>query len=101
MFLVLIGGLVLYPFALGLTYFDPYALGYDSRAFLVVLFSFALWAVYRGYGLITVCLTASVLAHSLGILESRNLWDYLIDPWLTIYAAVTVARFPKRSKGPP
>lgn len=86
MFLILVGGLTLYPFALGLTYWDPYTLGYDSRAFLVVLLAFALWAAYRELYLVALCLTISVLAHSLGLMESRNLWDYLIDPWITFYA---------------
>ena len=86
MFLVLAGGVFLYPMALGLTYFDPYTLGYGSRPFLVVLFVFALWAVRKELSLIALCLSASVLAHLMGLLESRNLWDYLIDPWLVLYA---------------
>lgn len=91
-------GLVLYPFALGLTYFDPYTLGYDSRLFLTGVFCLALWAVYREHYLVAVCLTAGVLAHSLGVLESRNLWDHLLDPWLTLYALGTTAVAAVRSK---
>jgi len=83
---VLSGGVFLYPMALGLTYFDPYTLGYGSRPFLVVLFVLALWAVQRELYLVALCLCASVLAHSMGLLESRNLWDYLLDVWVVLYA---------------
>lgn len=86
MFLVLVGGVLLYPMTLGLTYLDPYTLGYDSRPFLVVLFVLALWAVQKELYLIALCLSGSVLAHTMGILESRNLWDYLIDVWVVLYA---------------
>ena len=86
MFVVLSGGVFLYPMALGLTYFDPYTLGYGSRPFLVVLFVLALWAVQRELYLVALCLCASVLAHSMGLLESRNLWDYLLDVWVVLYA---------------
>ncbi len=86
MFLVLAGGVFLFPMALGLTYFDPYTLGYGSRPFLVVLFVFALWAVQKELYLVALCLSASVLAHLMGLLESRNLWDYLVDVWLVLYA---------------
>lgn len=86
MFLVATGGVFLYPMALGLTFFDPYILGLSSRTFLVVLFVLALWAVRRELYFINLCLSASVLAHTMELLESRNLWDYLIDPWVTLYA---------------
>jgi hypothetical protein len=32
----------------------------------------------------------ALLAWSLGLLESGNLWDYLLDPWLSIYALAYV-----------
>jgi hypothetical protein len=86
MFLIATGGVFLYPMTLGLTAFDPYILGFGSRPFLVVLFVLALWAVRRELYFINLCLSASVLAHTMGLLESRNLWDYLIDPWVTLYA---------------
>jgi hypothetical protein len=84
--LVMLGGLVLYPSALGLTYMDTYALGYGSKALQAVVFSLSLISWYREYYLVTICLTASVLAYSLSVFESRNLWDYTIDPIVTLYA---------------
>ena len=56
--LVAAGGLLLYPLALGLGPFDPYRLGYASPWFLALLLALAVAGVY----------------------ESRNLWDYLVDP---------------------
>jgi hypothetical protein len=93
MFLIATGGVFLYPMALGLTAFDPYILGFGSRPFLVVLFVLALWAVRRELYFINLCLIASVLAHTMGLLESRNLWDYLIDPWVTLYAIGFLTRW--------
>jgi hypothetical protein len=86
--LVLGGGLLLYPFALGFTSFDAYALGYGSKAFIAALFLVSLVAWYFELYLIVLCVTLAVLAYVIGIYESRNLWDYLIDPLITFYALV-------------
>lgn len=79
-------GLLLYPSALGLTYFDAYVLGYGSKGFLASLAFLSLTAVYFGRYLVAFCLTAAVLGYSVDIFESNNLWDYLIDPLLVLYA---------------
>jgi hypothetical protein len=79
-------GLFLYPFALGLTYFDPYVLGYGSKAFIFSLFILSLATAYFDRHLVAICLTGAVLGYSIGLYESTNLWDYLIDPWLVLYA---------------
>jgi hypothetical protein len=84
--LVLLSGLVLYPSALGATYFDVYTLGYGPKLLWGSFFFLSLLTWYLGYHLVTWCLTASILAYSLQIFESRNLWDYWIDPLVTIYA---------------
>jgi hypothetical protein len=78
--LVAAGGLVLYPSALGLGPFDPYRLGYGSRWFLGGLLALALAAGLRRLTLVTWCLALAVLAWAFGACESRNLWDYLVDP---------------------
>ena len=78
--LVAAGGLLLYPLALGLGPFDPYRLGYASPWFLAFLLALAVAAGLRRLTLVTGCLTLAVLAWALGVYESRNLWDYLIDP---------------------
>jgi len=78
--LVAAGGLVLYPLALGLGPFDPYPFGYASPWFLVVLLALVVAAGLRRLTLVTGCLALAVLAWAAGVYESRNLWDYLIDP---------------------
>ena len=78
--------LFLYPFALGWTPFDPYALGYGSIAFVTALLvaTLAAWRA-RLNGIVLVVL-AGALACLGGLYESRNLWDYLIDPLAGAYA---------------
>ncbi len=78
--LVTAGGLVLYPLALGLGLWDPYRLGYGEPLFLAVLLALAVATLVVDLALVTACLSLGVLAWSLGAYESRNLWDYLLDP---------------------
>lgn len=99
---VLAGALFLYPMSLGLTSFDPYALGYPPhvRGFLAVLAPVALFAWLRGRLLLLLALVLALAAFRFEVLESRNLWDYLLDPWLAAgmlgWAGFTIfARFSK------
>ena len=82
---IALGGLLLYPMTLGMTPFDPYRLGFASRPMCLVLLALAVWGgiVRRGAAVI---IPVAVLAFNLQVLESSNLWDYLIDPWVTAYA---------------
>lgn len=86
--LVLIGlaALALYPFALGIGLFDPYRLGFGNLAFLGGLSALALLAWVRQQALIALYLALAVLAWTAGWGESSNLWDYLLDPWVSFYA---------------
>lgn len=88
MLFVLGSGVFLYPSALGLTYFDAYALGYGSKTLVAVLFLVSLVAWYYECYLVVVCVSLAVLAYLIDMYESRNLWDYLIDPLITFYAAI-------------
>ena len=76
----------LYPFALGWTRFDPYALGYGSIAFVTALLLVTLGAWSARWYVIVFIVVAAALAYLAGAYESRNLWDYLIDPLVSIYA---------------
>jgi hypothetical protein len=78
--LVAAGGLALYPLALGHRPFDLYRLGYASPWFLAGLLALALAGGLRRLTLATWCLALAVLAWAMGLYESRNLWDYLVDP---------------------
>jgi len=90
--LIAVTTLVFYPLALGFGPFDPYRLGYGSLWFLAGLLMLALgaWAV-RVYP-IPICIALAVLAHATGLLESTNLWDYMLDPLVSICAFVVVLR---------
>ena len=81
--------LLLYPFALGLTGFDSYSLGYANPWLLAILFIMALLLWWRTYYFLAISLTASVAAWSLQMLESGNLWDYLLDPVFVVLLLLT------------
>jgi hypothetical protein len=83
--LAAIGGAVLYPMTAGLTVFDPYALGYQPLILVIALLPIMLWLALIRSRLLWV-LALAVLAFDLHVLESPNLWDYLLDFWLTLYA---------------
>jgi hypothetical protein len=78
----------LYPFALGWTPFDPYSLGYGSIEFLTALLCVTLAAWWARLYVIVFIVIAAAFAYLAGAYESRNLWDYLIDPLVSVYALV-------------
>ncbi len=84
--LLVLAAVFLYPFALGWTRFDPYALGYGSIEFLAALLLIALAAWWARLHVIVLVVIAAALAYLAGAYESRNLWDYLIDPLVSVYA---------------
>jgi hypothetical protein len=84
--------LFLYPFALGWTQFDPYALGYGSVGFVTALLVVTLAAWRARANLVVLVVVAAALAYLAGAYESRNLWDYLIDPLVSVYAAMAHLR---------
>ncbi len=87
--LLAVTALLLYPFALGLTGFDSYSLGYANPWLLAILFIMALLLWWRTYYFLAISLTASVAAWSLQMLESGNLWDYLLDPVFVVLLLLT------------
>lgn len=90
---VAIAAVVLYPFALGFTLFDPYRLGYGNLWFMLALLGFTLWSVLRYSMLLALVIALAVAAWSAGWYESPNLWDYLFDPWLAVYAIVVQGKY--------
>jgi len=78
----------LYPFALGWTRFDPYALGYGSIEFVTALLLVTLAAWHFRRNVVVLIIVAAALAYCVGAYESRNLWDYLIDPLVALVALV-------------
>jgi hypothetical protein len=86
--LVVSAAAFLYPFALGWTRFDPYALGYGSIGFVTAMLLITLAAWHFRQNVVVLIVIAAALAYLAGAYESRNLWDYLIDPVASLYAIV-------------
>jgi len=84
--LLVLAAAVLYPLALGAAPYDTYRWGYGEPWFLAMLLGFALAAIALRLPLVACSISLAVLAWTVGWYESNNLWDYLIDPMLAIYA---------------
>lgn len=94
--LVALTALALYPMALGIGTFDPYRLGYSNPLFVGALLIIAVTAWLNRFYLVALCIALATLAWATGWYESDNLWDYLLDPFVAIYAlAVVMARAAK------
>ncbi len=85
---VVVIGVMFYPLALGLAAYDPYQLGFLPVFLSVLLISTSLLAWFRNHRDLAVILLLPLVAYNLQMLESTNLWDYLLDPVLLIYALV-------------
>jgi hypothetical protein len=75
-----------YPFALGLGMIDPYVWGYGSAAFLVAVLVFALVCGLANWSKGVWIIAIAIIAWAAHWHESANLWDYLLDPFLAIWA---------------
>ena len=77
-----VSGLVLYPAALGWGSVDSYGWGWGSPPLLAwAVAALTLFWMFRGRPAGWVFLVAGV-GYQAGVLESTNLWDYLVDPIL-------------------
>ena len=84
-------GTLLLASAMGFWKTDVYAVGYlRSAAWVVLLGSLA--AAFVRYRVFATYLVVAIVAWQLRIVESANLWDYLLDPWLTIGSCMVVTR---------
>ncbi|PKQ40149.1 hypothetical protein CXP40_17150 [Pseudomonas sp. YY-1] len=86
--LALFAGLavLLYPAALGLSYADPYQLGFEPRPMLLVLGLLCVVLIIQRSWLGALTLVLATLAFALRLGTSENYWDYLIDPYLALYS---------------
>ena len=89
--LIVLGAFALYPMALGWGSFDPYWLGYGDRWFLSGLLAVAFAALWLA-PTVAFAIGLAVLAWAVDWYASPNLWDYLLDPLVTIYALGALAK---------
>ncbi|MCF8127762.1 MAG: hypothetical protein K9N10_04555 [Deltaproteobacteria bacterium] len=87
----LVAGAALYPMALGVGTFDPYSAGWHFSWLFVILLAITLALVFFN-NRFSMVLLATILAYNLHLLESDNLWDYLVDPLLVIISIAGLAQ---------
>jgi hypothetical protein len=80
------GALFLYPLALGWGDWDSYRLGWGAPGMWAALLVLSVVCWGKGLRLLPVLIAVGLLAWVAGALESTNLWDYLIDPWIAVGA---------------
>lgn len=93
--------LAFYPLALGLGMIDPYAWGYGSIGLLAAVLLFALVCGLAGWMKGVWIIALAIIAWAAHWHESANLWDYVLDPLLAIWAfitLITVLRTRRREK---
>ena len=83
---VAVAALFLYPLALGWGDWDAYRPGWGAPGMWAGLLFVSLLAWACGLRRLPTLVGLALLAWTAGVLESTNLWDYLIDPWLAVYA---------------
>jgi hypothetical protein len=79
-------GILLYPSAMGFFSLNVYALGYRPTALLLVLLALVIWAWMTKRTIAATAILVAVAAFDVSLLESDNLWDYLVDPLVTLWA---------------
>ena len=75
-----------------MTQTDPYRWGYGEPWFLAALLLVAIIGNLSRLPLVAASISLAVLAWAVGWYESTNLWDYLIDPLLCLYALGVTSR---------
>lgn len=95
--LIALVAILFYPLALGLGMVDPYAWGYGSIAFLIATILLAIVCGIAGWTKGVWIISIAIIAWAAHWHESANLWDYLLDPLLAIWALVaTIGAFYRR-----
>lgn len=79
-------GLVLYPAALGIGMVDTYRWGYNARYLIMLIGLLALLLVWLRSSLGVAMLVLATVGFILGLKASDNYWDYLLDPFIVLYA---------------
>ena len=82
--------IVFYPMALGLGMIDPYAWGYGSTVFFIAVLLFAVVCGLANWSKGVWMIAIAIIAWAAHWHESANLWDYLLDPFLAIWALMAL-----------
>jgi hypothetical protein len=82
--------MVFYPMALGLGMIDPYAWGYGSTVFFIAVLLFAVVCGLANWSKGVCMIAIAIIAWAAHWHESANLWDYLLDPFLAIWALMAL-----------
>jgi hypothetical protein len=90
---LLLSGLVLYASALGFIAYDIYALGYAPQVILIWCAISLGLAWQQGHRALAHAWLAALALYPLGVLESRNLWDAMLDPIAMIVGGVSLLRW--------
>ncbi|MEN9657867.1 MAG: hypothetical protein RL571_1332 [Pseudomonadota bacterium] len=90
---LLLSGLVLYASALGFIAYDIYALGYAPQIILIWCAISLSLALQQGHRALAYAWLAALALYPLGVLESRNLWDAMLDPIAMIVGGVSLLRW--------
>jgi hypothetical protein len=90
--------IIFYPLALGVGMLDPYGWGYGSITLLAAVIATALIAWLAGSNHIAIILALAILAWAAGCHESANLWDYILDPFLGLWAIGSLIRSAWRAR---
>jgi hypothetical protein len=94
----LLTGVALYPPAMGWGRFDVYTLGWNFSPLTVTVGALSICLIWRR-NRFSLVLVAALLGWQLGLMESRNLWDYLVDPILFLLSLAALAgKFWRRSR---
>jgi hypothetical protein len=88
--------LVLYPFALGLGNWDAYSPGWGSIGLWAILLMVGVVGLVLELRLLPLLISLALVSWTVGLLESTNLWDYLLDPWLACVSLLWTFRFGAR-----
>jgi MFS family permease len=88
----LFSGLVLYPMALGLGGFDSYAFGWGF-SWLFVILAMVTIAFLLIKNRFAAVLMACILGYDLNLLESQNLWDYVVDPFFVLFSFAALSNW--------
>ncbi|HRK18984.1 MAG TPA: hypothetical protein PK970_08510 [Hyphomicrobiaceae bacterium] len=89
---LLAAAIVLYPSTMGLLSTDIYAIGFGGFMLPAVLGVMLAYAAYNGLVVVPATIGLALAAWLLAIGESRNLWDYLLDPVAVVVSIMGALR---------